>query len=515
MEIMHMKDMARLLEHVPAPDPEMEERCYNEYIRNGYIIYDGRKNKAVCTRCGYEWDLYPKEYSRLHGLKETCPCCAQENILLAAGRGRQRYTEYFRVLSFAEHQGAIYAFLNNVVATFENFGRPTLNRTLTNIYIISKHEQKRWRLYEGWYGDRYYENIRSMSVPAPPRGMGWYSYSKYEDFVYTDGLMDMLVRSDCKHLINMPLLVKNRGHDIIPFLATCMKYHSVEMLAKAGFESIAQMKIHGFGCRAINWRAESLEKILKLPKRWIRKLRPYDPNMAQLEAFQKLPEIYKDRIPIFVLKDAISYNGTKCPESYIEEVEKYMPFDKWLRWAASQESYDESKYSPNLLRDYKDYIRTAEKLGMDIHKKSTLRPADLKQAHDEAVNRLRVETNAAIDRLIAENCRTDEFRTGSLMIVPAICQEDLNKESAKLHHCVKTYGEKLASGRCYIFFVREVSNPTEPYYTLETKSDGTFVQCRGLMNCGMTAEVKMFTDAFVKSLKAGIKKEREEACQTA
>ena len=57
------------------------------------------------------------------------------------------------------------------------------------------------------------------------------------------------------------------------------------------------------------------------------------------------------------------------------------------------------------------------------------------------------------------------------MIVPAICQEDLNKESAKLHHCVKTYGEKLASGRCYIFFVREVSNPTEPYYTLETKSD--------------------------------------------
>lgn len=521
MERLEMEDMAKLLKDVPPSPPEMTEKIYNEYIEKSYIIYDGKKHKAACTRCGAGWEIAPGEYARMHGLKGWCPVCGEAGQLLSAGRGRQCYTEYFRVLSFTHHNGALMAFLNEVIAKFEDMGRPELYRTLTNLYIISKDEQTRWRFRDNWYGDQYYERIKSMNVPAPPHGMGgWFGYfSKYNDYVYGESLLDAIAESDCRRLIDMPFILDYQNDDhIVPFLATCMKYHSVELLGKAGFTKIASQKIKGHGCRGINWNGKSLEKILKLPRKHVRKLRTYDPTMSELEAFQKLPDKYKDKLPLILLSDMTNWSYTRdCPEAYIKEVEKFMPFDKWIRWVATQEHYLEiDEYSPNLLRDYKDYMNTAEKLGMDIHKNSVLRPSNLKEAHDETMLRLTAVKNEAIDKAIAECARADQFRLGHLMVVPALSQEDLNKESAKLHHCVKTYGDKIANGKCWIFFIRNVDAPDEPYYTLETDTAGKFVQCRGKHNCSMTDEVSDFKDGFIKALQMNLKKERSKsACQTA
>ena len=517
MEVMKKEDMERLLKDVPPSDPTLVETCYLEYIKRGYVIYDGKKNKAVCTRCGEEWDICQGEYAGLHGMIGWCPECGAQVELLSAGRGRQRYTEYFRVLSFAEHEGRIYAFLNEVIADFRPFGRPQLRRSLTNIYIIGREEQARWKLRNDWYGDGHYERVRPMCVPAAPHAMGgcWGYYSKYEDHVYANGLADMLKASDCRHLLNMPVLGNFDGMNIIPFLSTCMKYHSVELLGKAGFENIAKAKIEGAGCRGINWRGKSLEKILKLPRRHVRMLREYDPTMKELEAFQQLTEKEKETVCFPVLRDMLGwreydYKARRYRNTYKKEVEKFMPFDKWLRWAKVQEHYMAAgRYDPHLLRDYKDYIEACEKLGRDIHKYSVLRPKDLKLAHDEAIVQVKIERTAAIEKAIAENSRASDFKTKDLMIIPALSQEDLNKESAKLCHCVKTYGDKIARGACFIFFVRRSSSPEEPYYTLETRPNGEFVQCRGLHNCSMTDDVKIFTEAFTKKLKAEISKEKK------
>lgn len=519
MERIEMEDMARLLEDVPPSDPELLETCYQEYIEHGYIIYDGKRDKAVCTRCGEEWDIYHGEYAGLHGRTGWCPECGERCMVLSAGRGRQRYTEYFRVLSFAEHQGKIYGFLNEVIADFRPFGRPNLYKSLTNIYIIGREEQTRYRLRDNWYGDGYYEQVKPMHVPAAPHAMGgcWAYYSKYEDHAYTIGLYEMLARSDCRHLLNMPILREFDGMNIIRFLSTCMKYHSVELLGKAGFEHIVRAKIEGDGCRGINWRGKSLEKILKLPRRHVRMLRDYDPTMRELEAFQALSEPEKETVCFPILKDMLcwreyDYKTGKYRNTYRKNVEKFMPFDKWLRWAKTQEHYMSAGRSRiDLLSDYKDYMQACEKLGRDIRKYSVLRPKDLKRAHDEAIEQVKIERNAAIEKAIAENSRTSDFKTKDLMIIPAQSQEDLNKESAKLCHCVKTYGDKIARGTCFIFFVRRTSDPQEPYYTLETRPTGEFVQCRGLHNCSMTDDVEIFTKAFTKKLKAEISKEKKTA----
>ena len=517
-EIIEYEEMQKRIADLNPFTEKMTEDFYTECVDKSFTIYDGRKNKAVCTRCGIEWDTYPREYSRLHGLEGVCPQCGSLNVYLSAGRGRQCYEEYHRVLSFAESGGTLWAFLNWIIVRFDPFGRPDLSRSLTDIYIINREDQQRWsKTYSyrnGWKPQ--FELRKNMKIPAAPTAPYCWE-SKWRDHVCLAGFRDMVARSDCKYFLEPKYLLEMQGIDLPAYFGTMMKYHSVELLAKAGFERIAQHKINGHGCRQINWRAGSLEKILKLPKRDIKRLRTLDPSVRMLELYKLLPEDDRRDVNLIVLRDMMNwdrYDGKTYTNIYKQEVEKYMPFDKWCRWVNTQlYLYDEE--SPHLLADYKDYIRTATLLGLDIHKKSVLRPKDLEEAHDEAVDQLRIERNSRIDALIAMNTRHDKFSSKTLMIVPAKCQEDLNKESAKLCHCVKTYGDKIATGACFIFFIRDIKAPDEPFYTLECKPSGEFVQCRGKHNCSMTDEVKLFTDAFVKKLKADIKKERETACQTA
>lgn len=504
-----MEEMAEILKECPPSDPNMNEIIYHNVIREGYLLYDGKRNKAACTRCGYVWDIAPGEYSGCSHSADRCPCCESDLTCLSAGRGRMRFGEYHRVMSFAEKDGTLWAILNELMPVFDNFGRPDLHSKIRAVYKLNASEQRYWKLIEPWGSKPYYTEPANITIPSPPGAI--YGYSKYEDHLYAEGLKDMILRSDCKYLYE-DWMISDPKMWMVPYMASELKYHSVELLRKAGFLSIANIKLKGYGgARCINWRANSLERILKLPKRWVRFLREYDPSVGELEIFQHMTEEEKRAGGRKVATDiAHSYRDEK---RYREVVEEYMPFIKWIKYADGQEA----RYKGHLLSDYEDYMRIAASLGMDISKNSVKFPKDLKTAHDAvnaqwkaAKDEIKEKAIAAKARLISDYIRND------LMIIAATSQEDLNKESAGLCHCVKTYGDKIARGDCWIFFIRDIRNPDRPFYTLETTTEGKMVQCRGLHNCSMTEEVKIFTEAFVKDLQKQIGIERrQKLCQTA
>ncbi len=168
------------------------------------------------------------------------------------------------------------------------------------------------------------------------------------------------------------------------------------------------------------------------------------------------------------------------------------------------------------MSDYKDYFRIAMMLGMDVSKKSIRFPKDLKAAHDAVSSRFKAEKDAIKDAVIASKAWKTDYKSDTLMVVPAMSQEDLNKESAGLCHCVKTYGDKLMDGKTWIFFIRQRTAPDTPYYTLEASPiDGHMVQCRGDHNRSMTDEVATFTNKFIRHLQKEINTERRALkCQT-
>ena len=54
-------------------------------------------------------------------------------------------------------------------------------------------------------------------------------------------------------------------------------------------------------------------------------------------------------------------------------------------------------------------------------------------------------------------------------------------EGGKLHHCVGSsdrYWERIERRESYVLFLRRVSKPDAPYYTLEIEPDGTVRQKR-------------------------------------
>lgn len=77
---------------------------------------------------------------------------------------------------------------------------------------------------------------------------------------------------------------------------------------------------------------------------------------------------------------------------------------------------------------------------------------------------------------------------------------DAKKKCADaLHHCVGSYTERVADGKCVILFLRKCSDESKPFYTIEVHGQEV-VQVRGMGNCGMTPEVKTFVAAWKQSV---------------
>lgn len=515
----------------PAPD-DVTDWIYNECVQNAFLIY--RKDRVVCTRCGEEQEIPRGSWAGLHGVEyKCCPCCNTKATVLSAGRGRKKYRETFRIVIYVSQGRTVWASYWWIDANFEPFGKPHLSRCLKAIYRMDSEKQDYFRCdYDYWTGKEIWSRVEKVRIPGAPRGMyysGWVKEPAYSSlFVYPHNLRTVFKNTDAKYLTTGKQLSCLGGpEEFHRYLALGLKYKSIELLMKSGFDELALSKIRDCGSNAFNIRGENLRKILRLPDRWIRKLSTINPTNRQLKLFQALTEQEKEVITEPMMRDMLDYYKPGHYSDSLEakiihyraDIEQYTPFLKWLKYIITQETAKEKKkYRSNIRGDYLDYISTAEKLGMDITRKRILFPPDLKTAHDETMEQYKAAEDQIRDAAIAMNARRIDYQNGDLVVIPALTQEQLNQESAKLCHCVKTYGSKLEKGECWIFFIRHIDSPDEPFYTMETGTDGRLVQCRGLHNCNMTDEVHQFTEGFIKTLIAEVRKERREKgilCQTA
>lgn len=71
-------------------------------------------------------------------------------------------------------------------------------------------------------------------------------------------------------------------------------------------------------------------------------------------------------------------------------------------------------------------------------------------------------------------------------------------------------GIKSQRGNDHLLIRRE-EKPDEPYYTLEIKPEGKFIQCRGEHNCNMTPEVEAFKDMVVAEFNRRLKRKERKA----
>lgn len=143
-----------------------------------------------------------------------------------------------------------------------------------------------------------------------------------------------------------------------------------------------------------------------------------------------------------------------------------------------------------------DYISMSIELGFDYDKY----PRSLKREHDvKMVNynahKKQIEQSKFAERV--DDYRDLEYTDRQFSVVIPESSDDLVKEGSKLHHCIASYGKRVADGRSKIIFIRKTNEINKPFVSVEYNQDYELVQARGTYNEQPNEDVMIFLKTVV------------------
>ena len=181
-------------------------------------------------------------------------------------------------------------------------------------------------------------------------------------------------------------------------------------------------------------------------------------------------------------------------------------------WREQREGYrgrnqTEEYALQNFFVDYNDYVTCCIELRYDLTDTAISRPHNFQGMHDRVTSLLRdlrakreAENLKGVQSVYEQLHDLIEWTDGKLLVRMAHDAGDLIREGREMHHCVGTYGRRVADGMCFIFFIRRAEKPDKPFYTVEIKPDLKklqVVQCRGYRNNDRSMEEREEVNAFL------------------
>ena len=181
-------------------------------------------------------------------------------------------------------------------------------------------------------------------------------------------------------------------------------------------------------------------------------------------------------------------------------------------WREQREGYrgrnqTEEYALQNFFVDYNDYVTCCIELRYDLTDTAISRPHNFQEMHDRVTSLVRdlrakreAEKLKGVQSVYEQLHDLIEWTDGKLLVRMAHDAGDLIREGREMHHCVGTYGRRVAEGMCFIFFIRRAEEPDKPFYTVEIKPDLKtlqVVQCRGYRNSDRSAAERAEVDAFL------------------
>lgn len=477
-----------------APLKIKEPKGLADYIlrncaKETYLIFDPKIDLCVCTRCQTKKKISKMndgEYLK-HNREHFCYQCGAHAICKEYRYGRKNITDFGRILFLTKRGRTTYAQLDEYIINYDRLMIPSVSTWTSAQYKFNSDEQVGYKHHPGGYWS--FENwttMKTIKIPAPPSG-SYYFISKFADtYLYAPSTYGTDLKYANLDMSRFGARFLDMAEYIIEYIDAFLKYQSIELLEKSGFENVVGDRISGrFGRGAVYWRGKTLRKILRMNNAEIKEARRMHLGLRDLANYRDT----KKEFPGYDLEDTLrlhkkmlSYNWDKTKK----EISKWLPISKVAKYLLNQGGMT--------FDDYRDYLNECNRLGFDMKDKKVLFPPNLIESHDETSRRIRIED----DRLTVENFARFEkeitnmeapYLFGEYFIRPAITPDELHKESQELKHCVRTYVNKVARGDAAILFIRKSAEPDKPLFTLELNKDRKIVQCRGLRNCSYPDDV--------------------------
>ena len=522
-ELSHTRKM---MDQVPALPDRFEEWLYEDALSEfHYLIYKPERKrhiKGFCSCCKKDMVLDTKEQKIRRGNTVSCPECGRKMILMPQsaglnGRNEDPYSRYYN---------------NKWICLFQKTETGFLARYFEAGILYSWDKSDLHRESEFW-------NQELCRVFYTDEGSESFEYAVYKQFgdpqwcpdtgkincaiamVYTDNLPDVF-QGTIYQYCSLDLLQKLYAGKMIPvwhFMKDYPGHKYYEFLVKTGMTNILMSLLNHTGCfdrNVLNHNGRTPEEILNVPKSMLKGIISSNLTMKELGLVQQcvIDGIAPDLEDI-ALWASWFYNG-KYEIKMVNAFHWRTSLHHFIGYLQKQTALYPIKYpsikESDVFSDWKDYIGWCTEIGYDLSDRYYLLPPDLKSAHDrvyreykENRDKIEAEKKRRLAREIEKICAAAirgkgfEMRTDDLMIKVPKSADEIRSEGNILHHCVGSYIERVARGETMILFVRRVSAPEIPFYTLEWQKDHV-VQCRGRKNEGMTEDVKAFVGAFERMM---------------
>lgn len=475
------------------------------FLKSRYIFTErqGKKRNGFCTHCR-NW--FPANEMR-HNAPAHCPKCGSWCIIKASGVKRTRLVDQAYVTWFEK------SIIDPQVIT------------ALGIYAVRDYRDRFYNVETKYLIRTLY--VFKMGEPAMAKKWGFYSAAQsmtFGDFELTRSVYPL---DNHTEMINIPSFVSQdsiraavcdtpyqySGWDkyeaipeaMIKFFDSFSRWPCIEYLTKLGFTNLVKDKLYdGRTYGAINWRGNTLKKVLGLTKKdlagvkkagitidalyiKLHRISLKDGSNLSPDELHQLTKIY-DGTYFSTLETMLKTTG-----STLRRATDYLR--KQYHLQASKNRY----YEHEPLITWRDYINDCITLHFDLTDEKVVFPRDLHRAHQNTIKQVKNNANEILNEKIKNRLgRLNEkyyFEYLGLFIRPADSSGELIVEGKALSHCVGTYAERYAKGETDLFVIRRITDPETPFYTAEIRKD-IITQVRGKNNRPADDEVSAFIEAF-------------------
>lgn len=473
---------------------------YNKWIERelfydgSFLAFNNKTRKAYCTLCENEHEI-PKKINYKHNSEGTCPVCGNTVTYIRETVAKYEHAVKWALVVQRSGEDILLRYICNMrdysngYRTREDSYKEMLRTLCTK--DASPDFQYNY-VVNGWipYREEQWSiTLRPTIYDLPLEGVTLYNADKLRQTLKGT----WAEYSGAEEIINQKH--QSKSFLLENYLNLYRRTPAVEKLARVGFTNLIHDTMGRWAYKPIvNPQATDLRSALGLSAYQVKLLlREKNPSAKNLEVLKKYPNISIE------LWDLIK----KYDQSVIKEIMKW-EVNKVKALAYMKEQ--EIRYS-----DYRDHLEQLTELGINKTAKN-LYPENFRAAHarltGEVIRRReekkaveREEINALISIKHKELMQTKplSLKENGLMVMFPSSYEDLANEGEKLHHCVRTYADKIADGKTMVFFIRRESEPDVPYYTLEWFG-GSIIQCRGKFNQPAQGETMKFAEHFSREL---------------
>lgn len=427
---------------------------WDKFIKNQAIhhnlIIKFSKNQCYCTNCHTTFISTKKVNEEI-----KCPYCKNKYLIKRSNLRHYEFKDYLSILDKANDTLVVRYFElktiidanHNTTSSVVEFGREIPDKTRNRaVYINDRvsrcqgcifinhsnyYDENNWREYTRNYSLIDYSvafpnNIKKIVKDTPFKYSNIWNVVKYSPFY-----------------IDLAKLIQNTS-----------EISKVEMLSKLKLYKLA---LNAYWCNPKG----SFQSIFGVPKTFYQFMKRNNITYRQLKILRLLqePNIKK----IHYLETFASYYNDEIDT--FEEISKYIKLDRFIQ-------YSKMKHHKIDIHMYKDYLRFAKLLGLDLKNNRYAFPKNLKESHDELEKQYEINNKKIINLAIVKRSNElskNTFNDGKFIVLPATSIKDLQNESSQQNNCVRTYAEKYAEGFCDIYFMRNAKKPGKSLVTVEVR----------------------------------------------